>query len=310
MEGSSSYPLICLVGPTGTGKTRFLLKLREFFSFTVLQIDSRQAILEFDIGTAKPTPEERKQLPHIGVDVVPPTESFSLGSFVQMADKEVKDKPFILLTAGTPMYLYYWQKGVVMENPLPREDRERFWEEVKRDRRKIYHYLKRIDPEFSRRVGPHDLQRIRRAWEIYRMTGKPFSQFIHSHEKIVSPPMIFLGISGEGEEYERMLWERMERMLAEGWVEEVETLIKKYGEDLPGLQGVGYKEIVQWLKGEIPERKLKERIFHHTKKYVRHQRTWFKRFSVTWFPYDPKGEYNDLLRKFLELMKERGFPEE
>jgi tRNA dimethylallyltransferase len=294
-----------LIGPTGTGKTATLLALREILPFSVIQADSLQAIERFDIGTAKPTAQERAFLPHYGVDVVPPTGRFSAYQFVTMAEKVLQEKSgeTFLFSGGTGLYLEAWEKGLTELSEIPEEVRLQARREVAEDPEGVYRRITELDPLFARRVHPHDHRRIARALEIFWVVQEPPIQYlIEGRRKRENRNLTFFGILGEGEEYKQALKLRIERMLAEGWIEEVKGLISEYRWDLPGFEGVGYQEIVSYLKGEIRNlTELKEAILRRTWRYARKQRIFFQRFTVRWYPFS-SGGVNEPLIKDLSLV--------
>lgn len=303
-----THPFIpALIGPTGTGKTATLFALREILPFSVIQADSLQAIEGFDIGTAKPSPSARAWLPHYGVDVVPPTGRFSAYQFVTLAEEVLqKGDGSFLFTGGTGLYLEAWVKGLTELSEIPEEVRLRARREVEEDPEGVYRRLKELDPLFAQKVHPHDHRRIARALEIYQVVQAPPIQYlIEGRKKRGTRKLIFFGILGEGEEYRQALKFRIERMLEEGWIEEVKGLISRYHSRLPGLEGVGYREILSYLKGEIKDLPaLKEAILRRTWRYARKQRIFFQRFPVRWYPFSPRGINQELLRDLYRALSD------
>lgn len=291
--------LPALIGPTGTGKTATLLALRERLPFAVIQADSMQALQRFDIGTAKPTSREREFLPHFCMDVVPPPGQFSAYMFLQEAERVLQEeggKLPLILSGGTGLYLRAWEEGLSELPPIPEGIRRACRERVQEDPQKVYAFLAEKDPLFAAKVHPRDLRRLSRALEIFTVTNAPPWQYLRRVKRRRITPLRYYGIAGAGEVYEMMLKERILRMLGEGWIEEVKGLIQDYGWELPGFQGVGYREIVQYLKGEIRgEGELVEAIYHHTRGYVRKQRIFFRRLPVRWFPFQKEGVNQELL---------------
>lgn len=302
------YP--ALVGATGTGKTATLLALAEELPFAVIQADSMQALIGFDIGTAKPTLAEREKLPHYGLDVVPPWESYSAYEFILTAEKAIQqiggDCP-VLFSGGTVLYFKAWEEGLTELPLVDPEVRQEVRREVTSNPAKVYSFLKELDPLFGEKVHPHDLKRISRALEIYRVTSAPPFEFLIRGKKRRGTKLLYFGILAEGVEFKKALAARIQSMIVRGWIEETEGLVRQYGWELPGLKGVGYREIIQYLRGEISSRgELIRAIEKRTLEYVRKQRIFLRRLPVRWYPYDPLGINRELLRHLKELLQHGG----
>ncbi|RMF17869.1 MAG: tRNA (adenosine(37)-N6)-dimethylallyltransferase MiaA [Candidatus Dadabacteria bacterium] len=281
-------PVIGLVAPTGAGKTRVLLDLAaRGVPFEVISADSVQAIREFDIGSAKPTPAERATLPHHGVDVVAPTGRYDAWRFAAEAKALLESRPdtAFVVTAGTGLYLSALTDGLSDVPRLPQADRDALYAQVIDDAAGWWARLQREDPASAQRIHRNDWRRIGRALEITRAAGRPASAVLAERPPTGGVDIPLLGIRVEGEAYERGLRQRVDAMLDAGWIDEVNGLILRHGRNLPGLEAVGYRQIVAWLDagGSDDQSALAEAITIATRRYAKRQRTWFRRRDVTWF---------------------------
>ncbi len=277
--------VVALVGPTGAGKTRVVMALAERMRFEVLSADSVQAIREFDLGSAKPTAAEQARVAHHGLDLVGPAERCTAWIFARFADDVLTDTRArgvpLLATAGTGFYLQAWSAGLPEIPPLPPERDAALQDEVRRDPASAHARLAARDPASAARLHPHDWIRIARALAIIEATGAPVPR-----REPTGPRLHYIGIRGEGPDYEAGLRARATAMLAAGWIDEVQGLITRHGADLPGLATIGYQEIVRHLNGELSTDELAAAIVLATRRYARRQRIWFRAKPVRWFDPD------------------------
>lgn len=271
--------LIAIVGPTASGKTTLAIDLaqRGEREFEAINADSRQVYRHMDIGTAKPTPQERQALPHHLVDIVDPDEKFSLATWLELANEALGsiwaqgDVP--LLLGGTGQYVWALLEGWRVPHVPPDEDLRRKLEA--RTAEDLLAELLRIDPQSQEYIQPRNARRIIRAIEVSYATGKPFSYW-RSKEP---PPFDWLAIGTQisrEELYER-IDSRVDAMFEFGFVEEVERLLAMgYTPDLPPMSGIGYGEVCRHLAGEITQAEAAYRTKVSTHRLARHQNAWFK----------------------------------
>jgi tRNA dimethylallyltransferase len=278
-------PAILLTGPTASGKTRLALALARAFPIEAVSVDSAQVYRNMDVGTAKPSPSERRALPHHLIDIIDPTDSYSAARF--RADalrlmKEISARGRIpLLTGGTMLYFRALREGL---SELPESDAEARAridaEAAARGWPALHAELAGVDPETAARVGPTDAQRIQRALEVFRATGTPMSRLLGRGTQTGLPfGLIELAlIPSERSALHRRIEERFDAMLKAGLVEELRALRERYAlrPDLPSMRCVGYRQAWQFLEGEIDRDELRNRGIFATRQLAKRQLTWLR----------------------------------
>jgi tRNA dimethylallyltransferase len=303
-------PLIAIVGPTGVGKSTLALKLARAYRGEIVSCDSRQVYRHMDIGTAKPTPEERASVPHHLVDIILPDAELSLAGYQEMAYRAIGDihrrgkLPF--LVGGTGQYFRAVVEGwAVPRVPPDNALRERLEAEAEsRGAAALFAELTDVDPAAARKIDPRNVRRVIRALEVYRSTGVPFSQL----QKKQSPPYrtLVVGLTLEREELYRRVDARVDRMLDAGLVGEVTGLIAMgYGPDLPAMSGIGYRQISAYLDGKLTLTEAVQQTRYETHRYIRQQYTWFrlKDERIHWFNIyidNAAARINELVSEFIK----------
>ena len=300
--------IICIVGPTASGKTRLSVALAKALEAEIVSCDSMQIYKYMDIGTAKPTKEEKQGIIHHMMDFLDPRESYSVSRYVQEADPIVQDilargKP-VVIVGGTGLYLDSLIAGRQFA-PFPqsgkREELTRIAEtqgiEV------LMEQLRSVDPEAAARIHPSNQKRVIRALEIWLETGKTMTQ--HDLESRAIPPKyqpIYFGLDYENRQdlYDRIDL-RVEVMLQQGLVEEVKQLLAMgIPANATGLQAIGYKELTQYLSGQGSLQQAKEAIQLGSRRYAKRQRTWFYRNEkIRWFSLPKNPDFDRILRQCL-----------
>lgn len=274
--------LIVICGATATGKSRLAMQLAQYFNTVILSADSRQVYREFDIGTAKPTPEEQALIPHYLIDICDPTETLTVADYQEKANHLIKTLPDspLLLVGGTGLYIKAITKGLKIPRVPPHPDLRSRLESL--GQFQLYSFLEKVDPKAATKIHPNDHVRTLRALEVFYVTGKPMSE--QQGENPPSYPIRQIGLDCSGEVLTQRIQTRTEKMLASGLVEEVKGLIEKYGWSLPLLNTLGYQEIKDYLGGETSLETAKELIVLRTRQFAKRQRTWFKAQSeIQWF---------------------------
>ena len=286
---SKEITLIC--GPTAVGKTAYALRLVEEAGAEIVSADSGQIYRGMDVGTAKPSPQERQRVPFHLIDILNPNETFSAADFRERALHVIQDirgrgkEP--LMVGGTGLYMKVLEEGV-FEGPKRDEAVRRQIEiEIEAEGLEAVHQkLAGVDPEAAKTIPAGNRQRLIRALEVYRLTGKPISAFWQEHQKRPGA-LCFkkIGLTLPKEELHRRIENRIDEMLQKGLVKEVEKILAGWGEEAPGLKLIGYKEIVSYLKGRTSQAEAIVQIKTNTRQYAKRQITWFRK--------DPAIEWRD-----------------
>ena len=286
-----NFPLIILVGPTGVGKSEFAISLALNYQMEIVSADSLQVYRYLDIGTAKPSKEERKKVKHHLIDIVNPDEEFSAVQFMEMAreviDSLIRQRRSVLVVGGTGLYIKALIRGI-FKGPGADEDLRMTIKKEAQElgREHLFQKLKEIDPESASRIHPNDTYRIMRALEVYYLTQKTMSSFQSNHAFRESPYHYFkIGLERERKELYQRIEERVEKMIENGLIEEVEGILRKgYDPQLNPLQSLGYRQIIRYLQDECGLDEAIRLIKRDTKRYAKRQLTWFKNDpEVKWF---------------------------
>ena len=277
-------PLLAIIGPTASGKSALAMAVVRGAAGEILSIDSMQIYKDMNIGTAKPTELERREIKHHLIDVARPDEAFSAVRFVELADAVVAEwKCPLVATGGTPMYFKALFEGL-FEGPGA--------DESLRNRLKtlsgaeLHERLKQVDAAAAERIHAGDSRRLVRALEVYELTGQPISILQKQWESNQSAriPAVWIGLTWERDELNRRINARVKEMIAGGWVEEVRALLAKYPElSKTAAEATGYAELIEFAKGRIGLDEALEQIKIATRQLARRQMKWFRRFrNVHW----------------------------
>lgn len=282
--------LILIVGPTAVGKTEIAIQLAERLNGEIVSADSRLFYRGMDIGTAKPSRKEQVRVPHHLIDIVNPDEILSLAVFQQKAREAIADihtrnkLPF--LVGGTGQYVRAVTQGWSPPEVKPNEELR---EELNRQKEEngiywLYEKLKGLDPTAAEKIDPRNFRRTIRALEVILTTGKKFSEQRGQSE---SPyQLITIGLTRPREELYQRVDQRIESMFANGFIEEVKTLLARgYSPTLPTMSAIGYRECVRVIEGEITLEEAKQLTRRATRVFVRRQANWFKESdpNIVWF---------------------------
>ncbi len=269
-------PLIVITGPTATGKTDFSLKLAREVGGEIISADSMQVYKGLDIGTDKVSEEVRREIPHYLIDVVEPREKFSVADFVRLSDEAIKEiwskGKYPIVVGGTGFYIKALLYGLPKTPPASEKLRK---ELSKLPTEALYRELLSVDSEYAKKIGERDRKRIIRALEVYRLTGKPLSSFKVWSEK---PRYPFLGyfLYRNRPELYRRIEDRVDSQIERGLLKEAKELLK-FGEDTTAFQALGYKEMVDYLKGIKSLDEAVRTLKRRTKEFAKRQFTWFRK---------------------------------
>ena len=305
--------IICIVGPTASGKTSLSVELAKALDGEVISCDSMQIYRGMDIGTAKVTPEEMAGVRHHMIDIADPREEFSVSRFVEMADHCLQDVlrrgKYAILTGGTGLYIDSLVAGRSFA-PYPSTGKRQELEELARQEgiEAVLRLLEPVDPESARRLHPSDHKRIIRAMEVWLETGKTITQ--HNEETKKIPPKyrpIWLGLDFNRREdlYDRINL-RVDRMMEAGLMEEIRWLL---AEGLPtratALQAIGYKEALACMQGEMTPAEAADQIRLASRHYAKRQLTWFrKNQEVHWIFRDADTASSEVFSRALQIVSE------
>jgi tRNA dimethylallyltransferase len=282
--------VIAIVGPTAVGKSELALHLAQYLPVEIISADSRQVYRYMNIGTNKPTPAERASVPHYVIDVVEPDEDFSLAMYHQLAIEALKaiqqKGKLSLLVGGSGLYVWSLVEGWKIPQVPPNQKRRRQLEAraEQEGSQSLYQELQYIDPIAAAKINPRNTRRIIRALEIYDATGQLPSQL--QRKEAPDFPILLIGLIQERSELYRRIDRRVDKMIQRGLVEEVEQLMKKgYSPSLPSMSGIGYKQIGQFIRGEMTLPQAIDKIKYETHRLVRHQYAWFRLSDsrIHWF---------------------------
>ena len=284
--------VICLMGPTASGKTAAAIDMVSRGPYDIISVDSAMIYRDMDIGTAKPSKDELAAAPHRLIDIVDPAESYSLGNFMADVTREIDDilahDKIPLLVGGTMMYFYQLQHGI---NNIPSSDaliRERITQEAQEQGWPALHErLTHVDPVTATRLHPNDAQRISRALEIFEQTGKPLSSWQQEYTS-ANPRYEFENIILAPHD-RAIIHERIEKrfdlMLQQGFIDEVERLYARGDLDAnkPSIRSVGYRQAWDYLEGTSDFATMRERAIVATRQLCKRQFTWLRRWQdATW----------------------------
>jgi tRNA dimethylallyltransferase len=298
--------IVILLGPTAVGKTDLSLELAEAFGGEIISADSMQVYRHLDIGTSKPTREERARVPHHLIDIVDPDEEFSAALFNRQADGIIRDlhgRKTIFVAGGTGLYIRTLTGGII-EGPGPDADRRKIYRErlESEDRETLYARLKEMDPDAAARIHPHDGVRIIRALEIAELAGEPISEKHRRHGfRQVRYDCLKVGLYRDREELYRRIDSRAGQMVEAGLARETERILGLgYDENIKPLQSLGYKYFIQYIKGKMTLDEALRSMQRDTRHYARRQMTWFRaERDIEWFHPDEAGQIRARIDRFL-----------
>ncbi|MCX8037466.1 MAG: tRNA (adenosine(37)-N6)-dimethylallyltransferase MiaA [Candidatus Sumerlaeia bacterium] len=303
MHRESYPPVIIIGGPTGVGKTDVGVELALRCGGEIISADSMQVYRRFQIGTAKPTPQQCRGIPYHGIDLIEPTQTFHLGAFIEMADRLIAEiaargrQP--LIVGGTGLYIKGLLQGVFDSPPVDAALRRRLLERAKAEGAPMLHAeLARVDPPAAARISPNDPVRIVRALEVWEQTGRPISA-LWAEQRAASgvvaaksrhPYYLFVLYCERAILYERIN-RRVEAMFHAGLADEVRQLLAAgVSPDCHAFKALGYRHVLAWIEGRISEGDAIAEIQKHTRHYAKRQLTWFRAMTgAQWIDVGTRG---------------------
>lgn len=278
-------PAIFLMGPTASGKSALAVQLAQTLNGEIISVDSALVFKGMDIGTAKPTLEERGGISHHLIDILDPSESFSTGQFRTEALAFMQDitrrGKLPILVGGTMLYFNALSQGLAQLPPANIEIRTRLEAELERHGTAALHKrLTQIDPQASTRIHPNDPQRVQRALEVYEITGKPISDFFLVNQQALPYSIRKFVIAPEDRKVlHEIIARRFHGMLAQGFLAEVEKLYLRgdLHDKLPAIRAVGYREAWAYFQKEYDLKTMTEKAIIATRQLAKRQFTWLRR---------------------------------
>ncbi|MCD6419852.1 MAG: tRNA (adenosine(37)-N6)-dimethylallyltransferase MiaA [Synergistetes bacterium] len=301
--------VIILTGPTAVGKTDIAIEVAERLDTEIVSADSRQIYRYMDIGTAKPTPEQRSRVFHHLIDIVYPDEYYTVADYKRDAYSVVdallrKGKvPFIV--GGSVLYIMVFLRGwpfdgVGSNHHLRRElDREL----ERHGKFYLYERLKEVDPDTASRLHPEDVYRVKRALEVFLISGKSIREWQKDTHQAYKD-ILCLGLAMDRERLYRRINARVDKMFCNGFVDEVKYLLDSgYSTELPSMKGIGYKEVCDYLSGKIDLQRTKALMKQRTRNFAKRQFTWFRQITgIVWYNLSG-GDKVDIIRDMLRNVR-------
>ena len=280
--------VIVICGPTASGKTALSIELAKKINGEIISSDSMQIYKNMDIGTAKPSKEEMQGIQHYLLDFVEPNQRYSVAEFKKDAEHAIeeilKKGKTPIIVGGTGLYVDSLIYGIEYQDiELDEKYRNELEQRANTEGlEKLYQEAQQIDPQAMEKISPNDKKRILRVLEIFKATGKnKTEQEIESRKKGVKYDYKVFAISWERELLYERINKRVDIMIEQGLVQEVQNLLKQYQQFPTAMQGLGYKEVVEYLKGETTYEEMIEKIKMVTRRFAKRQITWFKKNKQT-----------------------------
>ena len=284
----SKPKVIVICGPTASGKTALSIELAKKINGEIISSDSMQIYKDMDIGTAKPSKEEMQGIKHYLLDFVEPSQRYSVADFKKDAEKaieEILSKGKVpIIVGGTGLYVDSLIYGIEYQNIQFNEQyRAELEKRVEQEGlEKLYDEAKKIDPQAMEKISSNDQKRILRVLEIYKATGKnKTEQEAESRKNGVKYDYKVFAINMDREKLYERINKRVDIMIEQGLIQEVKELLQKYDEFPTAMQGLGYKEVVQYLQRTISKEEMINKVKMETRRYAKRQITWFKKNKQT-----------------------------
>lgn len=298
-------PVIQILGPTGAGKSRVALAVAREFDAEIISADSVQVYRGFDIGTDKVSPQCRREVPHHLIDIISDCSQFNANKFLDLsfaaAQGILARGRLPLVCGGTALYLRVMIRGIFPESgnrswreQLNSEAAGLGWDALRQE-------LEKIDPLYARKIGPNDKVRLVRALEIYRNSGlTPSEAFRLTRSPFAAHRFVRVGLQVDRDILYQNIDRRVDRMLANGLVEEVKKLLENHPPSCPPFRSLGYKEILTHLRGEIDLAAARELIQRHSRQFAKRQLSWFRQEKdISWFAGEDTAAIMEFIKKCL-----------
>ncbi len=306
MKSGKTVPVI--LGPTCVGKTAISVELSLLVNTEIISCDSRQVFVGMNIGTAKPPYHIQQIVRHHLIDVAYPDETFTAQLWAELAEQTIqtiqKKNKLPLIVCGTGLYLKALMEGFFQLPEMTEEKRESIEQKIKKLEQdtSLHGYLKKIDAESADRIHQNDTYRIKRALEIFLLTGKPPCYHRKKMNKKSTSHFQLIGLTMDRSKLYQAIDQRVEEMVNDGFIKEVKYLLKVgYNKNLTAFQAPGYSEFIQCFNGIISEKDAISKTKMKTRNYAKRQFTWFRKLKeITWF--DVSDSYRNCVKNITDLI--------
>ncbi len=304
---NKDLPLILIGGQTASGKSEIAIGLARQLDAEIISVDSMQVYRGMDIGTAKPSKKERELIPHHLIDILDITESFNAAEFVRLANEKIAEiksrNKNIIMCGGTGLYFKAFLEGI---GNAPPQDKDLRAELESIPLEILLSELKEKDPQTYLKIDRNNPRRVIRAVEVSKLTGKPFSELRSEWNKntAVNFPYVFVGLKRDSSDLRQRINERVDKMFKSGIVEETQKLLELGLEQNPtAMQAIGYKQVVEHLRGLRSLEETINLVKIRTWQYARRQLTWFKyQANMEWIKID-KNESEEPIAQILKIIR-------
>lgn len=315
----SKQRIVAIVGPTAVGKTNLVLQLANHLDGEIVNVDSMQIYRYMDIGTAKPSREEQREVRHHLIDIVNPDEEYNVSRFVNDAERVCSDiisrGKWPILTGGTGLYLKGFQEGVfdiagdgaVAEDEAALQLRARLENELlEKGRAHLFGRLQKCDSVSAARIHPNDTYRLLRALQVFEQTGIAWSVHLARQQQALidsnKRSILKIGLTCDREQLYKRINNRTREMFETGLLDEVRNLLGMgYGPNLKAMQSIGYRHAVKFLAGEWDKEEALRLMARDTRRYAKRQFTWFKKDrQIRWFAPDQVAEISSAINNYLD----------
>ncbi|MFZ5988439.1 MAG: tRNA (adenosine(37)-N6)-dimethylallyltransferase MiaA [Bacillota bacterium] len=307
--------VIVILGPTASGKTRLSIELAKMANGEIISADSMQVYKYMDIGTAKPDEDEKEGIFHYLIDEITPDEEFSVAGFQELAleyiDEILRKGKLPIIAGGTGLYINSLIYNLEFTDTIcDWELRERLKREAgEKGNEYLHSMLREIDPVAAKNIHMNNVKRVIRAIEVYTYTKKPIS--LHQEESRKNPPKynyILIGLMMDRQRLYERINKRVDLMLEKGLLKEVKKLMEMgYDKNTIAMQGLGYKEILSYLRGEVSLDEAVDILKRDTRRYAKRQITWFKRLeNVHWINLDEFKDEKEILKNIKDYLATSG----
>ncbi|MDO5717556.1 MAG: tRNA (adenosine(37)-N6)-dimethylallyltransferase MiaA [Tissierellia bacterium] len=279
-----SNRIIIITGPTGVGKSSLSVELAKVLDTEIISADSMQIYKYMDIGTAKIKEEEMQGVKHHMLDIVYPDQEYSVDDYKKdcydIINRLNEDNKIPIITGGTGLYLDSLIYDLNFNIAPPNEFLRAYYKEIanKYGNEYLHSILEKVDPTTAKKNHPNQVKRIIRALEVFDQTSKPFSYFNDYSRKYLNIDFKYIVLNRDRDEIYELINERVEKMIAEGLIEEVKKLLEMgYDKNLNSMKAIGYKECIDYIDGKYNYNDMIEKLKQNSRRYAKRQLTWFRR---------------------------------